>query len=82
MRGKHTNRWNLIPQEVVDDILDFINGLPARDSHYSKKTVGNLKYLSTDLNISKLYNNFLTLFPEYEKCFLMNISNFISKNLI
>ena len=66
MRSKHTNRWNLLPQEVLDDVLDFINDLPARDSHYSQKTVSNIKYLTSDLNISKIHNNFLILFPEYE----------------
>jgi hypothetical protein len=54
MRGKHGHRWNQLPQEVVDNVLDFIENLPACESHYSPKTERNKKYLSSDLNISKL----------------------------
>jgi len=38
MREKHENRWNQLPQEVVDDVPDLIENLPARESHYSPKT--------------------------------------------
>ncbi len=64
LRGKHENQWNKLPQEVLDD---FITNLPSRESHYSPKSDRNRKYLSSDLNISKLYENFITLFSEYEK---------------
>ncbi len=36
-RGKPNNRWNCLPQEIVDDINDFIRNLPSRESHYSVK---------------------------------------------
>jgi hypothetical protein len=64
LRGKHENQWNKLPQEVLDD---FITNLPSRESHYSPKSDRNRKHLSSDLNISKLYENFITLFSEYEK---------------
>jgi hypothetical protein len=67
LRGKHQNQWNKIPQEVVDDVNDFIDNLPARESHYSPKTEKTKKYLNSDLNISKLYNNFISIYPEYDK---------------
>ena len=67
MRGLHDNRWNQLLQEVVDDIMDFISDLPARESHYSGKTLRNRKYLSSGLNVSKLHKNFLKLYSEYEK---------------
>ncbi len=62
----HENRWNQLPQEIADDVTDFIKDLPARESHYSPKTQGNRKYLSSDLNISKLHRNFISLYIEYE----------------
>ncbi len=67
LRGKHGNNWNCLPQEVVEDILDFIENLPARESHYSPKTEKNRKYLSSDLNVSKLHQKFIDLYHEYEK---------------
>jgi hypothetical protein len=29
LRGKHENQWNKLPQEVLDDVIDFItrNGI-------------------------------------------------------
>jgi hypothetical protein len=64
--GKHKNQWNKLPQEVSDDVIDFITNLPSRESHYSPKTERNRKYLSSDLNISKLFKNFIELFSEYK----------------
>jgi hypothetical protein len=66
LRGKHENQWNNLPQEVLDDVIDFIRNLPSRESHYSPKTERNRKYLSSDLNISKLFKNFIELFSEYK----------------
>jgi hypothetical protein len=43
-RGKHNNRWNYLPQEIVDDINDFIQNLPSRESHYLVKSFKNRKY--------------------------------------
>ncbi len=67
LRGKHGNNWNCLPQEVLDDVLDFIDNLPARESHYSPKSEKNRKYLSSDMNVAKLYRKFIDLYNEYEK---------------
>jgi hypothetical protein len=67
LRGKHGDNWNCLPQEVLDDVLDFIDNLPARESHYSPKSEKNRKYLSSDMNVAKLYRKFIDLYNEYEK---------------
>ncbi len=67
LRGKHNNRWNKLPQEVLDDVIDFITNLPAQESHYPPKTQSNREYLSSDLNISKLHKNFISIYPKYDK---------------
>lgn len=84
LRGKHESRWNQIPQEVVDDIIDFMDNLPARESHYSAKTNRSKKYLPSDLNISKLHKNFLSLFSEYDGVVSYDFFNklIISRHLI
>ncbi len=33
LRGKHENQWNKLPQEVLDDVIDFITNLLSRDSN-------------------------------------------------
>jgi hypothetical protein len=76
MRGKHENQWNKLPQEVIDDIIDFINSLPARESHYSPKTESNRKYLNSDLNKTKLHQSFISLFPEYERVVSFDLFNY------
>jgi hypothetical protein len=60
-RGTHNSRWNQLPQ-VVNDIFDFIENLPSRETHYSVKTLRAKKYLPSNLNVSKLHQNFLKLF--------------------
>lgn len=44
----------------------FFNNLPARESHYSLTLKSDKKYLSSELNLSILFRNFLSLFPEYD----------------
>jgi hypothetical protein len=55
LRGKHGNNWNCLPQEVLDNVLDFIDNLPSRESHYTPKSEKNRKCLFSDMNVAKHY---------------------------
>lgn len=55
MRGKHMNRPHAIPNDIKNLIREHINSLPAQENHYSRHKNGNIKFLSADLNIQKLY---------------------------
>ncbi len=72
LRGKHGSYWNCLLQEVLDDVLDFIDNLPARESHYLPKSEKNRKYIPSDMNVVKLHRKFIDLYNEYEKVFHMN----------
>ncbi len=43
LRGNDGHNWNYLPQEVLGDVLDFIDNLPARESDYSPKSEKNRK---------------------------------------
>jgi len=62
-RGKHQNRPNRITEDVLFKINTHINSFPKCESHYSRNDNMNVKYLSPNLNISKLYKLYL---KEYE----------------
>ncbi len=47
-------------------VLNYYKNLSSRESHYSPKTERNRKYLSSDLNKSKRFKNFIELFSEYK----------------
>lgn len=61
--GKHLNRLNRIPEVFLFKINTHINSFPKRQSHYSRCDNLNVKYLSPELNISKMYKLYL---KEYE----------------
>jgi len=82
LRGKHGNNWNCLPQEVLDDVLDFIDNLPARESHYPPKSGKNRKYLSSDMNVAKLHRKLIDLYNEYEKVVSYEFFYITSRNLI
>ena len=53
-RGRHTP-GNKTSQEDVAYVKKHIESFPAYESHYSRKSNPNRKYLSPDLSIAKMY---------------------------
>jgi len=68
-RGKHTNRPNKLPDDILFKIHTHIESFPKRSSHYSRYDNNNIKYLSSDLNVSKMYRLYLQMHEkdEYDK---------------
>ncbi|KAL5246297.1 hypothetical protein ACI65C_013705 [Semiaphis heraclei] len=58
-RGKHHSRPNKIPDNINFQLDTFINSFPKRKSHYSRSDNNNVKYMSPELSISKLYRMYL-----------------------
>lgn len=61
LRGKHRNRPNKLSEDLIFKIHSHIDSFLKRSSHYSRCDNSNTKYLSSDLNISKMYKLFLQL---------------------
>lgn len=61
-RGKHDNRPNKIPQNIIDTIDDHIKSIPSEQSHYSRSRNDNVRYLSPDLSIKRLHLLYLEKF--------------------
>ena len=59
-RGKHDNRPNRISEERIQLVKEHMGMFHADSSHYSRKKNPNRKYLSCLLNISKMYELYLT----------------------
>lgn len=59
MRGRHQNRPNKIPQNVVKAVDDHIRSFPRRSSHYSREKNDGKFYLPAELNVSKMHKLFL-----------------------
>lgn len=57
-RGKHKNRPLATKVETETRVLDFLQGLPARVSHYSRSKNARVRYLDSNLNIKKLHEKF------------------------
>lgn len=57
-RGRHTNRKNQIPDEIVANIKTHINSIPKYQSHYSREDNPNKLYFDSNLNISTLYKDY------------------------
>ncbi|KAL4142128.1 hypothetical protein QTP88_004645 [Uroleucon formosanum] len=58
-RGKHNNRSNKKSDIVMFQIESHIESFPARQSHYSRSKNENVKYLTPDLNITKMYELYM-----------------------
>jgi len=67
-RGIHYNKVNKMPVSINFQIDTHIQSFPARESHYSLKDDNSVKYLSPDLNISKMYIMYL---EKHEPCYLV-----------
>lgn len=59
-RGKKVPK-NKVPENIRKKVIDHINLFPRYQSHYSYNQNPNTRYLSTDLNIRKMY----LLFKDY-----------------
>jgi len=58
-RGKHRNRGNAKDDQILFQIDTHIQSFPSRQSHYSRSKNDEVRYLSPDLNVSKMYNLYL-----------------------
>lgn len=59
MRGRHLNRPNKIPENVVRTVHDHIRSFPRRSSHYSREKNDGRYYLPAELNVTKMHKLFL-----------------------
>lgn len=64
-RGRHTTRVNKISAEILAQIDEHIKSFPRRCSHYSRSDNEKRYYLSSELNITKMYRLYLAKYePE------------------
>jgi len=54
-RGRHHNRTNKSPQEVVECVKAHIASFPQYQSHYSRRYNINRSYLGPELSIAKMH---------------------------
>lgn len=57
-RGKHFNRKNRLPQEMIKNVHDHIKSIPKYTSHYSRKCNPNRVYIEHDLSVASLYQKY------------------------
>jgi len=68
LRGKHSNRSNKIPDNILKQLDNHIKSFPNHQSHYSRESNGNVTYLSPDLNKKIMHNLYLEKYePETYK---------------
>lgn len=63
MRGKHQNRGNAFPQEILIHMNEHIQSFPQHTSHYSSTQV---IYLDAILNVKKMHDLFIEKHPDYK----------------
>lgn len=61
-RGIHKNRPHAIKDQVREDIREHISSFPKQESHYSRGKIQK-ECLSSDLNITIMYNLFKDKYP-------------------
>lgn len=54
LRGKHVAAQKITPEQI-QSVKDHINEFPSFQSHYTRKDNPNRKYLSPELNLSKMF---------------------------
>lgn len=57
-RGKHIPS-NKTPDDIIESVKQHINSFPKYSSHYSREKNPHTKYLSSDLNLKKMYELFV-----------------------
>ena len=58
-RGRHNQRPNRIPEVTINFVKNHVLSFPRQTSHYSRNANPNKRYLSPDLNISKMHKLYL-----------------------
>ena len=66
LRGLHEVKYNCIPLEVEQDIREFIENYPSRESHYSDSVKTGRKYVGSDKTIASLHREFIDIYQEYD----------------
>ena len=61
----HQKKSREVPEPTRQKVIEHINSLPALSSHYSRAKSPNRKYLSPELNVSKLYDLYCDWLIEY-----------------
>lgn len=65
-RGKHDTRSNMVPEEIHRKIIEHIESFPTTQSHYSRHKNALRRYLSPNLSIERMYEQFLAIHnPDY-----------------
>ena len=59
IRGKHANRPNKVPEDVIDLVKKHISLFPKEASHYSRRKNPNRLYLPSALSISEMFRLYL-----------------------
>lgn len=62
-RGKHDNH-KTISLETNEKVHNFIKNIPTVESHYCRSDAKHRKYLSAELNMTKIHSDYLTQNPE------------------
>ena len=58
-RGKHNNRPNRVSANDTENVIHHIQQFPAQTSHYSRKDNIKKVFLSSELNVKKMYELYL-----------------------
>ena len=61
-RGKHMNRGNTLPPEILGAIDNHLQEFPLHHSHYSSS---HIQYMSAELDIKTLHHLFCEKYPQY-----------------
>lgn len=69
-RGKHHSRPNKIPDNICFQLDTFISSFPKRQSHYSRSDNNNVRYMSPELSVAKLYRMYLEIYEPDVYAFL------------
>lgn len=59
MRGRHSNRPNKVPDDILKQIDDHIKSFPKRRCHYGGVKTNEIRYLSSELNVSTMHKLYL-----------------------
>lgn len=57
-RGRHKNRTNQYPQELVDEVVQHIQQFPVMESHYCREDTKR-QYLEEGLSTAKMYRMYV-----------------------
>jgi hypothetical protein len=64
LRGKQASDSLKINQNIWNELNEWIKRIPANPSHYSNKDNYTLYFEDSNLNITKLYKNFMSFMFE------------------